>query len=43
MSGNAEKKPADLGIVLPVPPAAIANYVSYVRSGIVCSLLASCA
>ena len=33
MSGNAEKKLADLGIVLPVPPAAIANYVGYVRSG----------
>ena len=33
MSGNAEMKLADLGIVLPVPPAAIANYVGYVRSG----------
>ena len=33
MSGNAEKKLLDLGIVLPVPPAAIANYVGYVRSG----------
>ena len=33
MSGNAEKKLADLRIVLPVPPAAIANYVGYVRSG----------
>ena len=33
MSGNAEMKLANLGIVLPVPPPAIANYVGYVRSG----------
>ena len=33
MPGNAEMKLADLGIALPVPPAAIANYVGYVRSG----------
>ena len=33
MSGNAERKLADLGIVLPNPPTAIANYVGFVRSG----------
>ena len=33
MSGITEKKLADLGIVLPTPPAAIANYVGFVRSG----------
>jgi enamine deaminase RidA (YjgF/YER057c/UK114 family) len=29
-----EKKLADLGIVLPTPPAPIANYVGFVRSGV---------
>ena len=33
MSGNIENKLADLGIVLPNPPASIANYVGFVRSG----------
>jgi enamine deaminase RidA (YjgF/YER057c/UK114 family) len=33
MSGIAERKLADLGIVLPAPPQSIANYVGFVRSG----------
>jgi enamine deaminase RidA (YjgF/YER057c/UK114 family) len=33
MSGIAEKALAELGIVLPSPPASIANYVGFVRSG----------
>jgi enamine deaminase RidA (YjgF/YER057c/UK114 family) len=33
MSGIAEGKLADLGIVLPEPPRSIANYVGFVRSG----------
>ena len=33
MAGLAEKKLADLGIVLPVPASPIANYVGFVRTG----------
>ena len=33
MAGTVEKKLADLGIVLPTPPAPVANYVPTVRSG----------
>jgi enamine deaminase RidA (YjgF/YER057c/UK114 family) len=33
MTGLAEKKLADLGIVLPVPASPIANYVGFVRTG----------
>src|SRR5260370_5075892 len=33
MAGLAEKKLADLGIVLPIPASPIANYVGFVRSG----------
>lgn len=33
MAGTIEKKLADLGIVLPVPAAPVANYVGFVRSG----------
>jgi enamine deaminase RidA (YjgF/YER057c/UK114 family) len=35
MAGLVEKKLADLGIVLPVPAAPIANYVGFVRTGAV--------
>ena len=33
MAGAAEKKLADLGIVLPMPAAPVANYVPFVRTG----------
>lgn len=33
MAGTVERKLADLGIVLPTPPAPVANYVPTVRSG----------
>jgi enamine deaminase RidA (YjgF/YER057c/UK114 family) len=33
MAGLAEKKLADLGIVLPIPASPIANYVGFVRTG----------
>lgn len=33
MSGTAEGKLAELGIVLPTPAAPVANYVGFVRSG----------
>ena len=33
MSGAAEKKLEELGIVLPTPAAPVANYVGFVRSG----------
>jgi enamine deaminase RidA (YjgF/YER057c/UK114 family) len=34
MAGSAEKKLQELGITLPKPPAPIANYVPFVRTGI---------
>jgi enamine deaminase RidA (YjgF/YER057c/UK114 family) len=33
MAGNVEKKLVELGVILPVPAAPIANYVGFVRSG----------
>ncbi len=33
MSGTVEKKLEELGIVLPIPAAPVANYVGFVRSG----------
>ena len=33
MAGVVERKLADLGIILPVPAAPIANYVGFVRTG----------
>ena len=33
MTGIAERKLVELGIVLPTPPESIANYVGFVRSG----------
>jgi len=33
MSGIVDRKLAELGIVLPTPPAPIANYVGFARSG----------
>jgi enamine deaminase RidA (YjgF/YER057c/UK114 family) len=33
MAGIVEKKLTELGVVLPTPPSAIANYVGFVRSG----------
>jgi enamine deaminase RidA (YjgF/YER057c/UK114 family) len=33
MAGAVEKKLTELGIVLPTPPSAIANYVGFVRTG----------
>ena len=33
MSGNVEKKLAEMEIALPTPAAPIANYVGFVRSG----------
>ena len=33
MSGEVEKKLADLGITLPTPAAPVANYVGFVRTG----------
>jgi enamine deaminase RidA (YjgF/YER057c/UK114 family) len=33
MAGAVEKKLTDLGIVLPIPAAPIANYVGFVRTG----------
>ena len=33
MAGVVEKKLVDLGIVLPIPAAPVANYVGFVRTG----------
>ena len=33
MAGSVEKKLQELGITLPKPPAPIANYVPFVRTG----------
>jgi len=33
MAGTVERKLADLGIIVPVPTAPIANYVGFVRTG----------
>ena len=33
MAGSAENKLRELGISLPKPPAPIANYVPFVRTG----------
>jgi enamine deaminase RidA (YjgF/YER057c/UK114 family) len=33
MAGAVERKLQELGIVLPTPPAPVANYVAFVRSG----------